>query len=180
MNKIILIDDNCQNQRAAYGASYIDGGEFESCLVHLEELNEASDFSFLDNAACVMLHDSLTDNVDGTFIVGSRMAREIILNKIIERNIPYVLFSDGHSIIGDWTPDNKNAVKSIKKSEFYRNLKAFLDLYKVSGIIDLRLIAFGANSDKRETVYIIHQLIDDLDNYKDKDLRATASKNEEE
>lgn len=170
MNKIILIDDNCQNQRAAYGASYIDGGEFESCLVHLEELNEASDFSFLDNAACVMLHDSLTDNVDGTFIVGSRMAREIILNKIIERNIPYVLFSDGHSIIGDWTPDNKNAVKSIKKSEFYRNLKAFLDLYKVSGIIDLRLIAFGANSDKRETVYIIHQLIDDLDNYKDKDL----------
>ena len=170
MNKIILIDDNCQNQRAAYGASYIDGGEFESCLVHLEELNEASDFSFLDNAACVMLHDSLTDNVDGNFIVGSRMAREIILNKIIERNIPYVLFSDGHSIIGDWTPDNKNAVKSIKKSEFYRNLKAFLDLYKVSGIIDLRLIAFGANSDKREIVYILHQLIDDLENYKDKDL----------
>lgn len=61
MNKIILIDDNKSNQREIYGATFVDNGEFEDCLIHKEELNENSDFSFLDDAACVLLHDSLTE-----------------------------------------------------------------------------------------------------------------------
>mgnify|MGYP003309032371 CR=1 FL=1 len=40
MNKIILIDDNKSNQREIYGATFVDNGEFEDCLIHKEKLNE--------------------------------------------------------------------------------------------------------------------------------------------
>ena len=129
MKKIILIDDNKSNQREIYGATFVDNEEYEDCLVHKEHLNENSDFSFLDDAACVLLHDSFEDYVDGKYVSGSQMARARINDKIKDK-IPYVVFSDGHSIIGDWNPSERNVVRSIKKSEFYRNLKGFLDAYR--------------------------------------------------
>lgn len=169
MNKIILIDDNRENQRAIYGASYIDDGEFDSCLVHLERLNGDSDLSFLEDAACVMLHDSFEDSVDGVFIKGSRTSHDNVLDKVKGKSIPYVIFSDGHQIIGDWKPDNKNVVGNIKKSEFYRNLRIFLNYYNATGEIDLRLIAFGADKEKREIVSILSKLLESLDMYNGKD-----------
>ena len=95
MNKIILIDDNQSNLREIYGASFVDLEEYEDCLFHVEQLNENSDFSFLDDAACVLLHDSFEDYVDGKYVSGSQMARARINDKIKDK-IPYVVFSDGH------------------------------------------------------------------------------------
>jgi hypothetical protein len=54
-----------------------------------------------------------------------------------------VLFSDGHSMTADWREDMPNVVFSIKKSEFYRHLKPFLDNYRETGKLDMRLIAYG-------------------------------------
>ena len=61
MNKIILIDDNKSNQREAYGASFVDIEEYRDCLFHVEQLNENSDFSFLDDAVCVLLRPGPPD-----------------------------------------------------------------------------------------------------------------------
>ena len=177
MNKIILIDDNKSNQREIYGATFVDNGEFEDCLIHKEELNENSDFSFLDDAACVLLHDSLADYVDGKFVSGSRMAKESITDKIKADKIPYVVFSDGHSVIGDWSQTNPNVVRSIKKSEFYRNLKEFLEAYRESGTIDLRLIAYGNEFEKRELIYLLQQIFDELHNSNDKETLTLSSTN---
>ena len=168
MNKIILIDDNQSNLREIYGASFVDLEEYEDCLFHVEQLNENSDFSFLDDAACVLLHDSLEDYVDGKYVSGSRKAKELIWNKIKDK-IPYVKFSDGHSIIGDWNPFERNVVRSIKKSEFYRNLKGFLDTYRESSHIDLRLIAYGSDYEKRELVVLLQKVFDELKNVNDKE-----------
>ena len=168
MNKIILIDDNKSNQREIYGATYVDNEEYEDCLVHKEQLNENSDFSFLADAVCVLLHDSLDDYVDGKFVSGSRMAKELIMKKIRDNHIPYVIFSDGHSIIGDWSQSDPNVVKSIKKSEFYRNLKGFLDFYCESGHKDLRLIAYGKDYEKRELIYLLQKVFNELNNVNDK------------
>ena len=71
-----------------------------------------------------------------------------ILSQLIEdiiqsKNLPYVLFSDGHGMIADWREDMPNVVFSIKKSEFYRHLKSFLDHYRETEEIDLRIIAYG-------------------------------------
>lgn len=169
MNKIILIDDNQSNLREIYGASFVDLEEYEDCLFHVEQLNENSDFSFLDDAACVLLHDSLEDYVDGKYVSGSRKAKELIWNKIKDK-IPYVKFSDGHSIIGDWNPYERNVVRSIKKSEFYRNLKGFLDTYRESSHIDLRLIAYGSDYEKRELVVLLQKVFDELKNVHDKEI----------
>ena len=169
MNKIILIDDNQSNLREIYGASFVDLEEYEDCLFHVEQLNENSDFSFLDDAACVLLHDSLEDYVDGKYVSGSRKAKELIWNKIKDK-IPYVKFSDGHSIIGDWNPFERNVVRSIKKSEFYRNLKGFLDAYRESSHIDLRLIAYGSDYEKRELVVLLQKVFDELKNVNDKEI----------
>ena len=169
MSKIILIDDNQSNLREIYGASFVDLEEYEDCLFHVEQLNENSDFSFLDDAACVLLHDSLEDYVDGKYVSGSRKAKELIWNKIKDK-IPFVKFSDGHSIIGDWNPSEPNVVRSIKKSEFYRNLKEFLDAYRESSHIDLRLIAYGSDYEKRELVVLLQKVFDELKNVNDKEI----------
>ena len=88
MKKIILVDDNKSNQREFYGASFVDTEDYEDCLVHKEQLNENSDFSFLDDAVCVLLHDSLADYVDGQYVSGGRMARESVMEKIKIRHPP--------------------------------------------------------------------------------------------
>lgn len=169
MNKIIIIDDNKSNQREIYGASFVDMEEYEDCLFHVEQLNENSDFSFLDDAACVLLHDSLEDYVDGKFVPGSQMAKELIKDKIKDK-IPYVIFSDGHSIIGDWDPSERNVVRSIKKSEVYRNLKGFLDTYRESSHIDLRLIAYGSDYQKRELVVLLQKVFEELKYVNDREI----------
>lgn len=170
MNKIILIDDNKSNQREIYGASFVDKDEYADCLIHKEELNEDIDFTFLNDAACILLHDSLADYVDGHYVSSGRMAKEIVMEQIHKQNIPYVLFSDGHSVIGEWSQDKPNIVRSIKKSEFYRNLRAFLDSYRESGKIDLRLIAFGNEYEKKEIVFLLQQIFDKLKNNDDKEV----------
>lgn len=172
MKKIILIDDNKSNQREIYGADFVDKGEYEDCLVHKEQLNEYSDFCFLDNAACVLLHDSLEDYIDGEFKSGSRMAKELIIEKIKTNNIPYVVFSDGHSIIGEWSQTKPDVVRNIKKSEFYRHLKAFLDIFRELGRLDLRLIAYGKDYEKRELIFLLQQIFDNLNNINDKEMLA--------
>ena len=170
MKKIILIDDNQSNLRERYSASFIDNGEYDDLLVHKEKLNDNSDFTFLKDAACILLHDSLDDFVEGQFISGGRKARKTIKNIMEGSDIPYVIFSDGHSIIGDWNPSERNVVRSIKKSEFYRNLKGFLDAYRESSHIDLRLIAYGSDYEKRELVVLLQKVFDELKSVNDKKI----------
>ena len=143
MKKILLIDDNSRNQRAVYDASFVDDEKYSDCLSHVERVNAQSDLSFLKDISCVMIHDSLEDYVDGEFKSDSHKAKDRIEEIIQSNNLPYVLFSDGHGMTADWREDMPNIVFSIKKSEFYRHLKAFLDYYRETEKLDLRLIAYG-------------------------------------
>lgn len=143
MKKVLLIDDNSKNQREVYDASFVDEGLYSDCLSHVEKVNSQSDLSFLNDVSCVMIHDSLEDYVDGKFKSNSHKAKDRIEEIIQSKNIPYVLFSDGHSMTADWREDIPNVVFSIKKSEFYRHLKSFLDHYRGNKEVDLRLIAYG-------------------------------------
>lgn len=143
MKKIVLIDDNSKNQRGVYDAVFVDEGEYSDLLFHVEQVNSHSDLSFLNEASCVMVHDSLEDYIDGEFKPDSHKAKDRIEEIIQSKNLPYVLFSDGHSMTADWREDMPNVVFSIKKSEFYRHLKYFLDQYRITEKIDLKLIAYG-------------------------------------
>lgn len=143
MKKILLIDDNSKNQREVYDAAFVDEEEYSDCLNHVERVNSKSDLSFLDDASCVMIHDSLEDFINGEYKSDSHKAKELIEDIIQSKNLPYVLFSDGHSMTADWREDMPNVIFSIKKSEFYRHLRFFLDHYRETEEIDLRLIAYG-------------------------------------
>lgn len=145
MKKIIIIDDNSKNQRKAYGAGFVDDEKYEHAdkLFHIEKLNSESDMSFLDEAACIMMHDSLEDYIDGEFKSDSHKAKDKIDDFISHHNIPYVSFSDGHSIIADWREETPNVVYSIKKSEFYRHLDDFISNYAKDGSLDMKIIAYG-------------------------------------
>lgn len=143
MKKIFLIDDNKTNQREVYGASYVDEGVFADVLIHMEQLNADSDLSCLDDAACVMFHDSLEDYINGRFDEENHKARILIEEKIQGGNIPYVIFSDGHDKIADWREEKPDVVYSIKKSEFYLHLNDFIQTYVDSGKLDMRIIAYG-------------------------------------
>lgn len=174
MKKIVIIDDNNKNQREVYDAAFVDEGEYADYLFHIERLNSQSDLSFLDEASCVMVHDSLEDYIDGEFRSDSHKAKDRIEDIIQSKNLPYVLFSDGHSMSADWREDMPNVVFSIKKSEFYRHLKSFIDNYKNTGEIDLRLIAYGKDYLKKLMSTWCHTIISTLaDTPNDKVIDST-------
>ncbi len=169
MKKVVLIDDNSLNHRELYGASFVDNGEYDDCMMHIEKLNRGSDFSFVLDAACLMMHRTLEDYEEGGFKSDSHKAKERIENILEDADIPTVTFSDGDVI--DWREEEPNVVYAIKKSEFYLHLKPFLDEYRRSGgKIDMRIIAFGNN-------YMVHMMrlwyesiIKKMVNYNDEDI----------
>ncbi len=149
MKKVVLIDDNSLNLRELYGASFVDNGEYDDCLMHIEKINKESDFSFVMDAACLMMHRTLEDYEEGGFNSNSHKAKERIDSILEDADIPTVTFSDGDVI--DWREEKPNVVYAIKKSEFYLHLKPFLDEYRRTGKIDMRIIAFGGN-------YMVHMM----------------------
>lgn len=175
MKKIILIDDNSKNQRVAYGASYVDEGIFSDILVHVEKLNSQSDLSFLNEASCVMMHDSLEDYVNDEFVSSSHKAKERIEDMIQEMKIPYVLFSDGHAPTAEWREETPTIVYSIKKSEFYRHFKDFIESYQTTGKLDMRIIAYGKDYLKELICKWCQTLIANVTNFEGDKILDLAS-----
>lgn len=169
MKKIILLDDNQKNQREIYGASYVDQDDYADCLLHIEKINSNSDLTFLDDGACVLIHDSLKDFINGEYNETSQRGKDIIEARTQDMGLPYVLFSDGHSMTADWREESPDIVYSIKKSEFYKHLKDFLDNYCSTGVIDLKIIAFGRNYIKQLMWNWCHTLISTCWSAKDDD-----------
>ena len=150
MKKIFLIDDDSNNQRESYGASFVDDGEYSEILSHIEKLNKDSDFSFLNDSELILIHDSLEDYIDGEFKEKSNYAKDIIINYAEDHGILYCCFSDGHGPIGEFENNIslEGSLLSIKKSEFYGRLQAFLDYYKSTSNYELKILAFGKNYKK--------------------------------
>lgn len=143
MSPILLIDDNSKMQRQLYGASFVDDEVFESILDHIERVNKDFDISILAEYQCVLIHDSLEDFINGSFNEYSHVAKDIIVEYLDERQIPYVLFSDGHQSMGVY--DSSNNLVSLKKSEFYSRLKYFLNSYINESVIQFNILAYGPN-----------------------------------
>jgi len=167
MKKIYLIDDNRDNKREEYGASYVDREEFADCLVHLEKLCADSDFSFLNDAVCVMIHDTFVDYIDNQYQEDSKKSREKILDFVQNKNIPYVCFTDGYSLSANWQEDHPNIIWSIKKSEFYYNLRDFLEAYRKTEVVDVRILAFGQDFLKHLMLKWYQEIISNIKNDND-------------
>ena len=161
MPKIILIDDNSRDQRRAYGADYIDENIFDDIVDHFERVDQNTDFSFIENAACVLVHDSLEDFTDGHFNPESHIAKDLIVTKLDNLHIPYVCFSDGHAPTGLYDSD-KNIVE-LKKSEFYNRLRPFLENFRSYQSLDFRILAYGKNFRRILMTKYVRSLFQQLD-----------------
>ncbi|MDN3607263.1 hypothetical protein [Kaistella yonginensis] len=157
---IYLIDDNQNNQRKKnYNLTYIEDGEFEEILTSVERLeigNSLTDIShlkFLDNADCILLHTTTEDyDKKKGFLSGSKNNVIKIKELISEEGekIPLVLFSNSMvETVFDFK-SNPNFISSISKNVHYENLFDFLQYYKITGNVELRIIAWGKNFESKE------------------------------
>lgn len=179
MKKITIIDDNSKNQRAEYGASFVDEDKYAEYLIHVEKLYAQSDLSFLEDAACVMVHDTLEDFIDGEFKSDSHKAKERVEEFVQDRNIPQVFFSDGHPMTAEWREDTPDVVYSIKKSEFYLHLHDFVLHYIDTGTIDMRIIAYGKEYKKELMTRWCQTIMSRLTNLSDGDIVDMPNKKED-
>ena len=148
MNKIYLIEDNLDGNRAKYGAGKIDEGYYNDILEIKDKLSKDSDLSFLEDAACVLLHRSYEDFIDGSYHDDSHFVANYIQKMIpaLGTTVPFVIFSDGdQSEHGEMREDHPNMIYSLGKKAFYDRLVDFLDNYKKVQVIDLKILAYGAN-----------------------------------
>lgn len=151
---IYLIDDNQADQRRVnYNLNFVDDNSYSTILKSIVKLQNHNDkgflehLTFLKDAECILIHTT-TEGVDenGEFIKGATSNVTKITESISNfgEKIPLVLFSNGGDeyLIYDFRK-SPNFVKQIKKNQFYSRLYDFLENYKVSGLIELRILAYG-------------------------------------
>ncbi|KAA6332588.1 hypothetical protein EZS27_018923 [termite gut metagenome] len=159
---IYLIDDNQNNQRERLGKSFVDDGVFNGYLTSIEKLEKpaqasnVSHLAFLKDAKCILLH-ATTEDYDKekeSFLEGSR-TNAINIKELISQEgdlIPLAIFSNGVDVNEPiYFPDKApNYISAINKNLFYEHLWDFVENYKNSGLIELRILAWGKNFRAKE------------------------------
>lgn len=171
---IYLIDDNQNNQRLnEYQISFIEENVYSDYLTNIEKLEKlggASDISHLNfltkNAKCILLHSTIEDvDLKGNYIEGAT-TNSIKIKEVISddgKKIPLVLFSNRMEQLADFDYDaNPNFIRSIKKNVFYMRLWNFVENYKTTGEIELRIIAYGKNFLASETRKLANSLLEPI------------------
>jgi hypothetical protein len=189
---IYLIDDNQADQRlVSYSLGFVDDNTYADILVSKTKLPSYKDKSytghlaFLKDAKCILIH-STTEAVDerGEFIKGeiSNVVKIVESISASGLQIPVVMFSNGRSeeLVYDFR-NNPNFIQQIKKNKFYSRLYDFLEHYKSSGLIELRILAYGKNFQQHELEQAIESILmniifkSDTDMLKISDLSGVLS-----
>jgi hypothetical protein len=169
---IYLIDDNQNNQRERLGKSFVDEGVFDGYLTSVEKLEkraQASDIShlaFLKDAKCILLHASMEDydSVNSTFLHDSFSNVRKIKEEIADYGdaVPFVLFSNGMSET-DYRPDtHPHYISTINKNYLYTHLRDFVEHYKNTDEIELRILVWGKNFRANEISKLGKQLLENF------------------
>lgn len=165
---IYLFDDNRDDQRKEYGASYIDDNSYSDVIKHIEHFNPETPINdVLIDVSAVMIHDSFVDSVNGQYIESNK-AKEAILDYLDGLCVPCVRFSGGF-------PDAAKANNSklefeIKKARFYANLRDFLDLYRIEGKMEFKVLVYGKNFRRVELEELVKPIISNLNTKQPDDI----------
>ncbi len=120
----------------------IDPLDFTDCLCVIDRISPeqlARMEPALQSASCIMIHKSYRD-------AGGQSAN--VLDRICDDitdygdRIPLVLFSDG-DVANRPVVEGPSFISSLKKSEFYLRLPAFLENYRSTDLISMDLLASG-------------------------------------
>lgn len=157
---IYLIDDNQNNQRLNnYNITFVEEGVFDGYLTSIEKLEVGNIFSdtshleFLETADCILLHSTTEDyDKDKGFLSGEK-TNVLKIKELISQEgekVPLVLFSNSMGEAEYDFESNSKYISSIKKNLLYERLSDFLEHYKNTGRIELRIIAEGKNFASKE------------------------------
>lgn len=170
---IYLIDDNQNNQRLNnYNITFVEEGVFDGYLTSIEKLEVGKSFSdsshleFLETADCILLHSTTEDyNQDKGFLPGSK-TNVIKIKEIISSEgeiIPLVLFSNSMDEAEYDFESNSKYISSIKKNLVYERLFDFLEHYKNTGKVELRIIAWGKNFVSKEISKLAIEILNSIE-----------------
>lgn len=135
---IYLFDDTDQK----YIHEHIDFNEYSDIItfVHRAKSSDIDVYEHaLKKADCILIHRSFRDLDD----VNKNTVYEKVINDIsnLGYSIPLVIYSDGDREVADFK--NDRFLRKIKKLKVYERLKLFLDEYRRSKTIDLRILGYG-------------------------------------
>lgn len=135
---IYLFDDTDQK----YIDKHIDFNEYSDVItfVHRAKSSDIDVYEHaLKKADCILIHRSFRDLDD----VNKNTVYEKVINDIsnLGYSIPLVIYSDGDREVADFK--NDRFLRQIKKLKVYERLKLFLDEYRRSKTIDLRILGYG-------------------------------------
>lgn len=169
---IYLIDDNQTDQRRSlYNISFVEEDTFKGYLTSIERLekrekaNDISHLSFLNDAKCILLHTTTEDWDDEKgFLSGSTTNVRKIKEDIADfgDKIPLVLFSNGMSETVYFQKENPNLIREIKKNILYEHLYDFVEYYKNTDEIELRILAWGKNFQAKEVSSLANNLLETI------------------
>ncbi|MBD2757106.1 hypothetical protein [Spirosoma validum] len=148
---IYLLDDNKDDKRkTTFNVSYVDDGSFSDCLTAISHLPQNADLGFMSDARCLFIHESTEDtDANAKFMSGSTTNARRIIEDLSDNGdkIPLVVFSNQMTGATIYDFDNKPYwVKQINKTLLYQQrLYPFLSHYRITGHIELRIIAYGEN-----------------------------------
>ncbi|XWW47042.1 hypothetical protein JYG30_06230 [Fibrella sp. USSR17] len=173
---IYLLDDNKDDKRRlSFNVSFVDDSTFDGYLTSISHLSENADLSFLSNAVCLLVHETTEDiDEDGNFKSGITTNAQRLIDDISDRGdkIPLVIFSNGMNGPTEYDYDVRpHFVKAIHKTLLYQHrLFPFLNHYKQTNQVEMRIIAFGENFRAVEAGRYAHYLIESLSVYKHSQL----------
>ena len=167
---IYLIDDNHNNQRQnQYKIDFVENETFQGILTSVERIekreraDDISHLEFLKDAKCILLHVSTADwDENEGFLEESTTNVEKIKTIISDYGcyVPLVLFSNKMNETADYNPQKEpDFIREIKKNIFYKNLYDFVENYKNTGKIELRILAWGKNFKAIEVSRLADELL---------------------
>jgi hypothetical protein len=170
---IYLVDDNQHNQREKhYNINFledIDNRRYITSIEKIERPSSLSDISHikhLENASCILLHTTTEDyDKEKGFLSGSTTNSTLIKEVICQEGdkIPLVLFSNSMGEAVFDFDENPNYISSIKKNLFYERLFDFLEYYKSTGKIEMRIIAWGKNFISKEISNLAFKILSSIE-----------------
>ena len=165
---IFLIDDNrYEQQQKLYHADYLFDNSFASILkvIYKVKIGEYKKLAKeLEQADVILLHHTFADaDEKGAYLDNSRRIRDFIIEDIAEEeSIPFVLFSGSMSETTFDNEDEPTAITSMNKNVFYENLFPFLQHYKETKQIKLKILAYGNEYKIHDAIKLVESIIESL------------------
>jgi hypothetical protein len=150
---ILIIDDTFEERKNDYPVGYFKENMYSekiSIIKSIRNVDLIELYNKFDNFECIAIHSSFKVNdPKGNLLAEQTAYFDKISNKITEKNKYKILFSGGESRfeIGEKS-------MRLNKSQFYFNLKEFLDYYIEKNQVKLEALQLGRSWIGQELSFI--------------------------